>query len=715
MTSARRLRVFLASPGDVGEERALARQVLAELPYDRFVRWRVVFEVVAWDQPRGAPLMPATKTPQSSIAAGIARPSECDVVVVILWSRMGTPLPQDVRKPDGSRYRSGTEWEYLEARAAADATGKPLVLVYRRTEPPHFEAADPDVAERQAQFAQVQDFFAEFRDADGSLRGGLKAYEDARDFRRIFEEDFRTIAEAEISRLEREVDGRLAPEVPAQLPVPASPTTTPVFVGPTTRGPLRPQLVVGWDDFLQTYGEPLSDDRSFLAYAVRGFFDNGGGRAYVARVVGAGAAAAQVTLRAPSGAFVFIVEACSPGAWGNRLGVRLRAGTRVGIRVTVVQAVDGGGGEHTLEDWDNLSLDGTAPNFALRVLGEGPRRSRWLQVRPGPPAVEPVARGAIAWLVGGTDGAPPTAEDFLGEESVQSAGTGLRATSDIDDVTLVCIPDHVHPCTGPADRQQLVGQAVEWCERLGDRFLLLSTACAGPEPESIRPPCDSPRAALFAPWISVGAFGGGTTWVPPIGHVAGVLARADFEHGIQHEPVNESVRGLARDARGRSLAMDYDAAQRDTLGRLGVNALVVGPRGGEDDAVRLLSALTTSTAEAYPSLAVQRLLAFIVAGVVHGSRWARFEANDDATGQRLVREISAFLETLWSTGALQGRTPQEAFSVTCDASTSTPADRDNGRAIVLLLLALASPTSAVVSLPITLEAGVMPDPAAANG
>ena len=98
MNSARRLRVFLASPGDVGEERALARQVLAELPYDRFVGWRVVFEVVAWDQPRGAPLMLATKTPQASIAAGIARPSECDVVVVILWSRMGTPLPQ--QSPD---------------------------------------------------------------------------------------------------------------------------------------------------------------------------------------------------------------------------------------------------------------------------------------------------------------------------------------------------------------------------------------------------------------------------------------------------------------------------------------------------------------------------------------------------------------------------------------------------------------------------------------
>jgi hypothetical protein len=87
MTSPRRLRVFLASPGDVGEERALARQILSELPYDALVNWRVVFEVVAWDQPRSGPPLLATMTPQAAIEAGMPRPSECDVVGVILWRR----------------------------------------------------------------------------------------------------------------------------------------------------------------------------------------------------------------------------------------------------------------------------------------------------------------------------------------------------------------------------------------------------------------------------------------------------------------------------------------------------------------------------------------------------------------------------------------------------------------------------------------------------
>lgn len=49
-----RIRVFLSSPGDVADERELARQVIADLPYDPLLRSAVSFEIVAWDAP-GAP------------------------------------------------------------------------------------------------------------------------------------------------------------------------------------------------------------------------------------------------------------------------------------------------------------------------------------------------------------------------------------------------------------------------------------------------------------------------------------------------------------------------------------------------------------------------------------------------------------------------------------------------------------------------------------
>jgi hypothetical protein len=67
---------------------------------------------VAWDKPGSRTPMLATLTPQEAINAGMTKPSQCDLVVVILWSRMGTALPAEYRKADGSSYLSGTEYEY---------------------------------------------------------------------------------------------------------------------------------------------------------------------------------------------------------------------------------------------------------------------------------------------------------------------------------------------------------------------------------------------------------------------------------------------------------------------------------------------------------------------------------------------------------------------------------------------------------------------------
>jgi Domain of unknown function (DUF4062) len=124
------LRVFLSSPSDVAAERAIARSILGRLPYDPFLRGRITIEIVAWDGPVGSVPMTVTVTPQEAINRGLARPSECDIVIVILWRRLGTPLPDTYRRPDGTRYQSGTEWEYEDALLAPQ---QPLILVYRRT------------------------------------------------------------------------------------------------------------------------------------------------------------------------------------------------------------------------------------------------------------------------------------------------------------------------------------------------------------------------------------------------------------------------------------------------------------------------------------------------------------------------------------------------------------------------------------------------------
>ncbi|MGW6928871.1 nSTAND1 domain-containing NTPase [Lentzea sp. NPDC054927] len=185
-----RIRVFLSSPGDVADERAIALEVLDRLPYEPALRGRVAIEVVAWDKPgAGAPIL-ATGTPQASIDSGLPRPRDCDVVVVLFWARMGTPLPfPEYTRADGQPYLSGTEWEFEDG-----VRGGAQVLLYRRDAEVMISLADPRRAEKQQQYDRVQDFFARMRDpVTGAILRGYKEYTAPEHFRDELTTDLREV------------------------------------------------------------------------------------------------------------------------------------------------------------------------------------------------------------------------------------------------------------------------------------------------------------------------------------------------------------------------------------------------------------------------------------------------------------------------------------------------------------------------------------------
>lgn len=73
-------------------------------------------------------------------------------------------------------------------------------------------------------------------------------------------------------------------EVPSgSRPIEGVPTSVAGFVGAAAQGPIAAHQVRDWREFREIYGDPVAD--SHLAGAVRGFFDNGGKRLYVARVL----------------------------------------------------------------------------------------------------------------------------------------------------------------------------------------------------------------------------------------------------------------------------------------------------------------------------------------------------------------------------------------------------------------------------------------------
>ena len=115
------LRIFISSPGDVGHERILAARVVERLQGE-FAN-AVELQTILWeDEP-----LRATGHFQEQIVP----PSATDIVVVILWSRLGTRLPEKFRREDGTSYASGTEWEVEDAARSYRERGTPDLLVYQ--------------------------------------------------------------------------------------------------------------------------------------------------------------------------------------------------------------------------------------------------------------------------------------------------------------------------------------------------------------------------------------------------------------------------------------------------------------------------------------------------------------------------------------------------------------------------------------------------------
>jgi tetratricopeptide (TPR) repeat protein len=217
------LHVFLASPGDVGGEREFVRNYLETvLPKDPFLPQPVYFDVVSWDHPAASVPMPAHLTPQQAVIRFKRKPADCDIVIVILWGRLGTHLdPASLVRPDGSRFLSGTEWEYENA---FDAKPRPDILVYRRTDPPRISLARGPLRDMALQqLDRVEDFVGRFKNPDGSWNGGFHEYAGLDAFKQKLRNDLEHIV---AERLKRGLAVAEPTVLPTSAPLPATSVAT---------------------------------------------------------------------------------------------------------------------------------------------------------------------------------------------------------------------------------------------------------------------------------------------------------------------------------------------------------------------------------------------------------------------------------------------------------------------------------------------------------
>lgn len=490
-------------------------------------------------------------------------------------------------------------------------------------------------------------------------------------------------------------------------PIEGVSTSTAGFIGFAERGRTIPQLVTSFEQYQRMYGG--FTDNSFLAYAVEGFFRNGGKRCYVARIPN--------TTEEISNTFEGITfTARGKGSWGKRLGVvfstpnteikayenqfnltiaywppsvdsKIRENKSVDDKLRIARE------KGRVEVYNNVSVEPESDNYFLKVVNktselvelklenegsalEPPTSKDFHLIKSEPSEKDDEINEEIFKLILGTKDAPPKER------------TGLQAFKEIEGISIVAIPD-IHKI--PKLTQEIVTNLITHCEiDMKYRFAIIDCPTGQHDINGLADSIKnrSKYAAFYYPWISVrDPLTNLPKLIPPSGHVAGIYARSDNERGVHKAPANEVVWGA------EELEFTITKGEQDVLNPLGINVIRSFPGRG----IRVWGARTSTLDDPlWKYINVRRLFIYLQQSIERGSQWAVFEPNDDKLWARIRGSISEFLTRVWRDGGLMGTRAEEAFFVKCDRTTMTQDDIDNGRLIAVIGVAPVKPAEFVI-------------------
>ncbi|HEY0452636.1 phage tail sheath family protein [Actinophytocola sp.] len=478
-------------------------------------------------------------------------------------------------------------------------------------------------------------------------------------------------------------------------PIEAVGTAVAAFVGFAERGPLHePVLVTNWTQFKHNFGDFV--ENYYLAHAVYGYFQNGGGTAYVVRVGGGGGNAAS-----EGNGHVVLPAAELPAAGDGKpaLTISARAVDSGDLTVEVASASEEAEdnfklvvkqGGQPVETFDNVTTKRGPNNVATVVRqqsklilieetkGKALSLPRTGEITLGTPAPSPAKVGA---------------NDYVGNSSDRTGFGGLEA---IDEVTMLCVPDlmaaYQHGALSIEDVKAVQLAMIAHCELMADRIAILDTP-PGLKAQEVKDwrmdvtGYDSKYAAMYWPWIKVAdPVAGKQVFVPPSGAMAGIWARNDASRGVHKAPANEVVRGAV------TLELNITKGEHDVLNPIGVNCI----RSFRGQGIRVWGARTLSSDPEWRYLNVRRLFNYVEKSILQGTNWVVFEPNDPKLWDSVKRTATMFLRRVWRDGALFGRAPAQAFFVKCDEENNPPENRDAGILTVEIGIAPVKPAEFVV-------------------
>jgi hypothetical protein len=425
------------------------------------------------------------------------------------------------------------------------------------------------------------------------------------------------------------------------------------------------------------------------------------------------------------------ISAINEGVWGTSISVATRPSSNPdNNNFKLFVYYDPGTGPLVVETYDPVTFEGSASlqsnatNPADYVLAAVNSRSEYIAIiapvtaRPPDSALDSNGQPIRTALGNGSDGSAPQPSDYIGAPAVNSTvmGSGLYAMDKITDVNLIAIPGqgdistvnrginycknerHLADCFFIADMGTMQGGvpsaradgAVVTVRTIEDAVAYATTGLNQVPPVLLKSAGDF--GAIYFPWVwSADPIGRGLNpkiLLPPSGFMAGIYARIDNSRGVF-----KAAAGIETGVAGAlTVATTVSDVEQDRLNPISVNVIRTVPGSG----FVVWGARTFGSDASWRYIPVRRVAIFLRVSIYYGIQWAVFEPNDEPLWAELRLNIRSFMLTQFRAGAFQGSTPDDAFFVKCDRSTTTQQDIDNGIVNILVGFAPLKPAEFVV-------------------
>jgi phage tail sheath protein FI len=288
--------------------------------------------------------------------------------------------------------------------------------------------------------------------------------------------------------------------------------------------------------------------------------------------------------------------------------------------------------------------------------------------------------GTSAWVVRVSDS--PTDVEWIG---------AINALDSVDLFNLLVLPGVTVP--------SVVIPALEYCVKR-HAFLILDPPKEANTPEQIvewietEASLRSLNAAVYFPWINIADPLNPTLprQSAPGGTLAGLYARTDSTRGVW-----EAAAGIEANLVGvETLEYAVTGDESHKLASLGINVLrVIAPHGPVAWGARTLSGTDDFVLD-WKYIPVRRLGLFLEESIGRGTRWATFEANEEPLWARIRLIVGAFMNDLFLKDAFLGATPENAYFVSCDQTTTGPEDIEDGIMNIRIGFAAIRPAEFVI-------------------